>query len=155
VQSLRAAQIARLVPGGRWECQGGMMKDTDEAQFQTTVAEYLLRHRSILDVQTKLSEAAARVNRAVAKSVTSCGCISITAVRQRFPTDVGLRELKQFMASHLTGEMCEKCREVVETEIGTTLFYLAALCSLLDLNLKDVLEKEHARVSALGVFNLT
>ncbi len=131
------------------------MKDTDEAQFQTTVAEYLLRHRSILDVQTKLSEAAARVNRAVAKSVTSCGCISITAVRQRFPTDVGLRELKQFMASHLTGEMCEKCREVVETEIGTTLFYLAALCSLLDLNLKDVLEKEHARVSALGVFNLT
>lgn len=131
------------------------MKNTNETQFQSTVAEYLLRHRSILDVQTKLSEAAARVNRAVAKSVTSCGCISVTAAKQKFPTDIGLRELKQFMASHLSGEMCEKCREVVETEIGTTLFYLAALCSLLNLNLRDVLEKEHARVSALGVFNLT
>ena len=131
------------------------MKDTDEAQFQDTVSEYLLRHRSILDVQTKLSEAAARVNRAVAKSVTTCGCISVNAVRQKFPIDVSLRELKQFMATHLVGEMCDKCREVVETEIGTTLFYLAALCSLLDLNLEEVLEKEHARVSALGVFNLT
>ena len=131
------------------------MKDTGETQFQTTVSEYLLRHRSILDVQTKLSEAAARVNRAVAKSVTTCGCISVNAVRQKFPADISLRELKQFMDTHLAGAMCDKCREVVETEIGTTLFYLAALCSLLDLNLKEVLEKEHARVSALGVFNLT
>ncbi len=131
------------------------MKDTDEAQFQATVSEYLLRHRSILDVQSKLGEATARVNRAIAKSVTTCGCIAISAGKQKFPTDIGLRELKQFMATHLVGEMCEKCREVVETEIGTTLFYLAALCGLLDLNLKDVLDKEHARVSALGVFNLT
>jgi hypothetical protein len=139
----------------RQKFQGGAMKDTDETQFQATVSEYLLRHRSILDVQTKLSEATARVNRAIAKSVTTCGCISISAGKQKFPTDIGLRELKQFMSTHLVGEMCEKCREVVETEIGTTLFYLAALCGLLDLNLKDVLEKEHARVSALGVFNLT
>ena len=131
------------------------MKETDEAQFQTTVSEYLLRHRSILDVQTKLTEAASRVNRAVAKSVTTCGCISVNAVRQKFPADISLRELKQFMDTHLVGAMCDKCREVVETEIGSTLFYLAALCSLLDLNLKEVLEKEHARVSALGVFNLT
>ncbi|OLC28632.1 MAG: DUF1573 domain-containing protein [Armatimonadetes bacterium 13_1_40CM_64_14] len=131
------------------------MKDTDEAQFQATVSEYLLRHRSILDVQTKLGEATARVNRAIAKSVTTCGCISVNATKQTFPIDIGLRELKQFMATHLAGQMCEKCREVLETEIGTTLFYLAAMCSLLDLNLKDVLEKEHARVSALGVFNLT
>ncbi|TMI99462.1 MAG: DUF1573 domain-containing protein [Bacillati bacterium ANGP1] len=91
----------------------------------------------------------------MAKSVTTCGCISVNAVKQKFPTDVSLRELKQFMATHLAGEMCDKCREVVETEIGTTLFYLAALCGLLDLNLEEVLEKEHARVSALGVFNLT
>ena len=91
----------------------------------------------------------------MAKSVTTCGCISVNAVRQKFPADISLRELKQFMDTHLVGAMCDKCREVVETEIGSTLFYLAALCSLLDLNLKEVLEKEHARVSALGVFNLT
>jgi len=131
------------------------MKDTEEIHFQDTVSQFLLRHRSILDVQTKLTEAAARVNRAVAKSVTSCGCITVNAGKQTFPADVSLRELRQFMSTHLSGEMCAKCREVVETEIGTTLFYLAALCSLLNLNLKDVLEKEYTRVSALGVFNLT
>lgn len=131
------------------------MKDTHEIQFQETVSQFLIRHRSILDVQTKLAEATARVNRAVAKSVTTCGCISINANRQRFPSDVSLRDVRDLLATHLTGEMCEKCREVVESEVGATLFYLAALCSLLDLNLRDVLEKEYKRVNALGVFNLT
>jgi hypothetical protein len=131
------------------------MRDTDESRFQATVSEYLLRHRSILDVQTKLAEATARINRAVAKSVTTCGCISIHATRQRIPSDVSLRELKQYMATHLDGQICDRCREVLETEIGTALFYLAALCSLLDLDLHAVLRKEHARVNALGVFNLT
>ena len=131
------------------------MKDTDEIHFQESVSQYLLRHRSILDVQTKLAESAARVNRAVAKSVTTCGCISINAGKQTFPADVSLRDLRQFMATHVEGGLCGKCREVVETVIGTTLFYLAALCSLLNLNLEDVLEKEHTRVNALGVFNLT
>jgi hypothetical protein len=39
--------------------------------------------------------------------------------------------------------------------MGSALFYLAALCSLLNLNMQDVLEKEYTRVNALGVFNLT
>jgi len=131
------------------------MKNAYEVHFQETVSQFLIRHRSILDVQSKLGEAAARVNRAVAKSVTTCGCISISADRQRFPADVSLRDVRELLATHLNGDMCEKCREVVETEIGATLFYLAALCSLLNLNLRDVLEKEYNRVNALGVFNLT
>jgi hypothetical protein len=131
------------------------MKDTDEVRFQESVSQYLLRHRSILDVQTKLAEATARVNRAVAKSVTSCGCIEINAGKQTFPADASLRDLGRFMATHVSGGLCGKCREVLETELGSTLFYLAALCSLLNLNLKDVLEKEYRRVNALGVFNLT
>ncbi|HEV8353064.1 MAG TPA: DUF1573 domain-containing protein [bacterium] len=131
------------------------MRGPDEVRFQESVSQYLLRHRSILDVQSKLTESAARVNRALAKAVTSCGCVSVAAGRQRFPADVSLKELKQFMSTHLNGELCEKCREAVETEIGTTLFYLAAMCALLGLNLRDVVEKEYDRVSALGVYNLT
>ena len=131
------------------------MRGPDEVRFQESVSQYLLRHRSILDVQSKLTESAARVNRALAKAVTSCGCVSVAAGRQRFPTDVSLKELKQFMSSHVNGELCEKCREAVETEIGTTLFYLAAMCAVLGLNLRDVVEKEYDRVSALGVYNLT
>lgn len=131
------------------------MKDTGEISFQESVSQYLLRHRSILDVQTKLAEAASRVNRALAKSVTTCGCITINAGKQTFPADASLRDLGQFMSTHVSGALCGRCREVLETEIGSTLFYLAALCSLLNLNLKDVLEKEYTRVNALGVFNLT
>jgi len=131
------------------------MKGTDEIPFQDAVSQYLLRHRSILDVQTKLAETTARVNRAVAKAVTACGCITITASRQRYPAEVSLRDLQPFMSTHLQGALCERCREVVETEIGSSLFYLAALCSLLQLNLKDILAKEYDRVNALGVFHLT
>lgn len=131
------------------------MKDTGEIRFQEGVTQYLSRHRSILDVQSKLSESTARVNRAVAKAVTTCGCITITAGRQAFPPTAGFRDLNRFMSTHLQGEMCPRCREVVETEMGSALFYLAALCSLLNLNMQDVLEKEYTRVNALGVFNLT
>ena len=131
------------------------MKDTGEIPFQEGVTQYLSRHRSILDVQSKLTEAAARVTRAVAKSVTTCGCITVTAGKQTFPRTAEFRDLGQFMSTHLGGAMCGKCRETVETEIGMTLFYLAALCSLLHLNLRDVLAKEYDRVNALGVFNLT
>jgi hypothetical protein len=138
-----------------WFLEEVRMKDTGEIRFQEGVTQYLSRHRSILDVQSKLTEAAARVNRAIAKSVTTCGCITVNAGKQTFPKDAGFRELGQFMSTHLSGEMCARCREVVETELGMTLFYLAALCSLLGLSLRDVLAKEYERVNALGVFNLT
>ncbi|HHT27849.1 MAG TPA: DUF1573 domain-containing protein, partial [Firmicutes bacterium] len=38
--------------------------------FQEAVNEYLVRHRSILDILSKLQESVARTNRAVAKAVT-------------------------------------------------------------------------------------
>jgi len=96
------------------------MKDTGEIPFQEGVTQYLSRHRSILDVQSKLTEAAARVTRAVAKSVTTCGCITVTAGKQTFPTTAKFRDLGQFMSTHLGGAICGKCRETVESEIGMT-----------------------------------
>ncbi|MBM3471100.1 MAG: DUF1573 domain-containing protein [Armatimonadetes bacterium] len=131
------------------------MAKISEGTFQSAVAEYLIRHRSILDVQSKLAEAVARVNRAVAKSVTNCGCIRIQAGRQCFPSDVSMAELRNAMQTHLDGAMCERCREVLETEIGMALFYLAATCNLLDLDFGEILRKEHGRAVSLGVFRLT
>ena len=133
---------------------GGRMKGI-EPSFQDQVEAHLIRHRSILDVLSKLQESAARVNRSVVKAVTSCGCITIDASKQEFPSDVGLTELKAFLASHLTGSLCDRCREAIETEIGSALFYSAGLCSLLDLKLDEILEKQHSRIKSLGIFNLT
>lgn len=131
------------------------MAEISERTFQQTVSQYLIRHRSILDVESKLIEATARINRAIAKSVTTCGCISIDATRQKFPADLTLSQVRELMQAHVNGALCERCREVLETEVGTALFYLAAVCELCDLNLDAVLKKEHDRVATLGVFHLT
>src|SRR5690606_16363748 len=94
--------------------------------FQQVVDEYLVRHRSVLDVLSKCQESAARVNRAVVKAVTMCGCVQIEAAAQQFPADASLLELRQHMDSHLRGTLCEHCRDVLDTELGRALFYLAA-----------------------------
>jgi hypothetical protein len=131
------------------------MAQLSEGTFQRTVDEFLIRHRSVLDVESKLTEAAARVNRAIAKAVTTCGCVSIRAVRQKFPADLSFAGFREMVQSHVEGALCDRCREALETEIGMTLFYLAAICSLFGLDLDAVEQKEHARVATLGVFHLT
>lgn len=131
------------------------MKDLLCDEFQTTVSELLIRHQSILDILSKSQEATARLNRAVVKGVTSCGCIQINAEKKAIPEGADLEDLKTFMDSHLAGKLCPNCQEIVESEIGRTLFYLTALCNVLDINLYDVFLKEHKKISTLRVFNFT
>lgn len=131
------------------------MKDLLCDEFQNTVSELLIRHQSILDVLSKLQEASARINRAVTKSVTSCGCLKVNAEKRVIPEDITLSELKNYIDSHLNGKLCPNCQEIIEAEAGRNLFYLAALCNHLDLNLYDVLIKEHKKLSTLRFFNFT
>ena len=125
------------------------------SDFQTAVDEYLIRHRSVIDVMTKYQEATARVNRAVAKAVTECGCVEINAVRQQAPAEINYSELKQHMSSHLSGAPCDHCREVISKELGHSLFYLAALCNLTGVNLHDVMNREYKDIKTLGAFHLS
>jgi len=122
--------------------------------FQQMVSKNLVRHSSILDTMTKCQESGARVNRAVAKAATSCGCIEICAGKQPIPESMRLADFKDTASSHIRGELCDHCRDIVETELGNNLFYVTAMCDLLGLKLHDVLEKESNRVSALGYFKL-
>ena len=132
------------------------MKDLLCDGFQETVEECLIRHKSILDIMSKLTESSGRVNRAVSKAVTACGCIQIEADRQRIPPELeSLELLKSHMSTHLKGKLCDHCVEVLEDEIGRNLFYLAALCNLLDLSLNDVLVKEKERIACLGMYNFS
>lgn len=123
--------------------------------FQSAVDEYLIRHRSILDVLTKYQESAARVNRAFAKSVTECGCVKINAARQQVPAGTEFRDLKNFMSSHLSGEPCEHCKEVLGKELGHSIFYLAALCNMSGLQFFDIINDEYKKVTTLGLFHLS
>ena len=132
------------------------MKDVIFDDFQNSVDESLLRHRSILDIMTKLQESEARINRAVAKTVTNCGCIEIDSTKQQ-PVDNdidNIEDLKNLLDPQIKGKLCESCRDVVENEIGNNLFYLASLCNILDLNLYDILLKEYDKIGTLGKYSL-
>lgn len=131
------------------------MYDKCCSDFQSAVDEYLIRHRSVLDVLTKYQEATARVNRAIAKSVTECGCVEVKANRQQIPDQTAYSDLKQFMSSHLSGEPCENCKEVISKELGHSMFYMAALCNLIGIRFHEVMRRECKNVTTLGVFHLS
>lgn len=123
--------------------------------FQDQVSELLLRHRSLLDVLSKNGQSSASVNRAVAKAVTDCGCIELNATKQSFEPEVDLEEAKEVARTHVRGELCENCREIISTELGRNIFYMSALCNLLDINMDEVVQKESQKCSTLGLFNLS
>lgn len=121
--------------------------------FQDTISQVLVRHKSILDIMTKMDEYNARINRAVVKSVTSCGCISIDAKKQDFTAE-SYKDLPAKLDNHLRGELCEQCKEVIDLEMGNYLFYITALCHTLGLDLNEVMQNEYDRNKTLGLFNL-
>lgn len=132
------------------------MKDLICDEFQNVVGDLLIRHHSILDILSKLSESSCRVNRAVTKTVTGCGCMKIQAEKIQIPDHIdSFDELKEFLDSHLRGDLCSNCSEIVTGELGKLLFYAAALCNALDINLYDVFIQEYKKASTLGVFNMT
>ncbi len=102
----------------------------DCVKFQDKVNDLLIRHRSILDILTKYQEANSKVNRSVAKTVTNCGCLNIVADKKEIPQSANLDELKDYTETHVSGKLCDDCKEVIEMELGNNLFYLAALCNI-------------------------
>ncbi len=128
------------------------MKDIIFDEFQNSVNDSLLRHKSVLDLITKYSESNSRVNRAIAKAVTNCGCIKINASKQNIHHDDSLENISDHLNTHITGELCDNCREIIEGEIGNNIFYLTALCNDLGINLYDILLKETEKINTLGKF---
>lgn len=122
--------------------------------FQKNVQENLVRHYSILDIVSKFQETNARVNRALFRAVTDCGCIKIDGSKQTLPEDCSFEDIRDHIQSHLAGHLCENCREVIEAEIGQNLFYLTGMCNSLGLNLAEIINKESQRINTLGIFHL-
>lgn len=123
--------------------------------FQNKVKSLLIRHQSILDILSKSQEASARVNRAVVKSVTNCGCIGIDAHKKVIPSEATLSDLKDLLNNHIDGQICDNCRDIIMTELGKQFFYIAALANALNISLPDVISKEEDMLATLTVFNLT
>lgn len=126
----------------------------DCAEFQDYAANLQFRNKSILDIVTKLGEQNALLNRAVFKSVTHCGCIEINACKQIISNNKTLEENREDLSSHIDGELCQKCQDKIEEEIGDLLFYLASLCNALDLDLDDIMKHKLDQLKTLGIYNL-
>lgn len=130
------------------------MEDFTIDTFQNSVSEVLVRHKSLLDIVSKYQESCARVNRAIIKAATSCGCIHIDARKQNIPNDISYEELKKFMDDHVTGELCDICKDKIEEEMGNHLFYLSAICNTLELDLHHILVKQCKHINTLGKYSL-
>lgn len=130
------------------------MKDLLFDQFQNTVDDVMIRHASVLDLMTKLEASNARVNRSIVKTITSCGCMKITAQKADIPEGAEFYDIQKFKDNHLNGELCSTCREKIEEEMGSHMFYLTALCNQYSISLYDVMLQEYKRISALGKFSL-
>ncbi len=131
------------------------MSQLDSYDFEKTVASFLLRHQSILDLMSKYQETCGRTNRAIAKAVTSCGCIQICAEKQPLPPEASIEDLKKLFSSHMEGTLCENCREIITSELGKNLFYITAIGNTLGIPLHEIVEKENSKVKTLGKFNMT
>ncbi|NLY19304.1 MAG: DUF1573 domain-containing protein [Clostridiaceae bacterium] len=129
-------------------------KNTVLDEFQRTSNELLIRNKNILDSMTKMTDSCARVSRTLVKAATHCGCIKIIGDKQQTSGISGMDEMKQHMKSQVKGSLCGNCRDLLEKEIGRNLFYLAAICNALDLNLYDILTSEMERVKLLGKYSL-
>lgn len=131
-----------------------MPNDLLNDEFQNTVLDLLIRNKSILDSLTKYQDSNARVNRAIVKAVTQCGCIKINADKQKYSTDDDFDTIRKKLSTHVESKLCDNCRDTIEKEIGSNLFYLASICNILDLNMYDIMIKELNRIKTLGNFNL-
>lgn len=130
------------------------MGDFSFNKFQDQVDEVLIRHKSILDILTKIQESSARVNRAIAKSVTDCGCVEIHSEKQNIPEGISYSELKNHMLNHIDGYLCPTCKEKIETELSTNIFYITALSNSFNLNLDDMLKNYTSKIDMLGKYGL-
>lgn len=131
------------------------MNSLSLSQFQTQVSDLLLRHRSLLDVLSKTTQSNAAVHRAVTKAITECGCVQVHAGKQHYSTEMTIDDAKKLLDTHMAGELCENCTEVVAAELGRNLFYLASMCNLLGIDMQQVVEDESKKCSTLGFFNMS
>ncbi len=113
-------------------------------EYQNRAGSVIARNKSVLDILSKQQCAGARVERSVVKAVTACGCIGIEGCKN--PPRTGTTQLE--------GSLCEDCENMIMTEMGELIFYLASLCNALDIRLEDVIRRDMNRCDMLGPYSL-
>lgn len=121
--------------------------------FQNKVALLIARNNNLLDILTKYQDSCAKSCRTAIKSATGCGCIKICA--EKTPFDINaIKNLSPKELSGTEGTLCPDCKDRLESEIGESLFYLAAICNALEMSMKNIMKREINNVEILGKYSL-
>lgn len=127
------------------------MKDLITTDYQDCVDNILVRNKSILDILSKMNITQAKIERCISKSVTHCGCIEINAKKQS--SSDSLEDYQKNASFHIKNHLCDDCKNNLEKEMGNHLFYYAALCNALDMDMYDIILKEKQNLETLGKFS--
>lgn len=132
------------------------LNTTITEEFQCTVKENDYFNKNILEQLAKLQEVAAKLNKNIVRACTYCGCIEINANNKLYSynDDINLDMIKLLDPHHISGMLCEDCKDLIEKNIGSCLYYLACISNSFDLNLNEVLLKEMDKINILGKFNI-
>ncbi len=131
-----------------------LVKDIIIDEFQFVIQDYLVYNRSVLDILSMIQESNSMINREIIRAATHCGCISIDAKKQEYQADRCLELIRDTNKAHITGKLCDNCKERLEKNIGQNLFYLASLCNTVDLDIYDIIIDEIKNLKLLGKYNL-
>ena len=128
------------------------MSEYKSEDFQKRVFRLIARNRNILDILTKCQNSCGKICRSTVKTATGCGCLKITGEKSFsfFPEENSVENTN----SGTEGKLCPECKSIIENEIGEMLFYIAGLCNLLGLSMKDIMKKEIKNVEVLGKYSL-
>ncbi|MBS7262781.1 MAG: DUF1573 domain-containing protein [Eubacteriales bacterium] len=126
--------------------------DSEVQEFRRTVNGSLAFNKGILDCLTKYQTATAALARVIVKASSLCGCIHIAADQQHLSPGSGLDDLSELMKTHITGDLCRRCRENVEREIATSLYYLTAIANAFGTDIGQLMESETRRGEMLGKY---
>lgn len=123
--------------------------------LQQKANEYLIVNPAALQIMLQMQLNAARLHQSLLKAANTCGCIKLgTAKMPALPDDADWQTLKSQPTGDDFSSLCPECREELADRLGSLLFYAAALCNTLGIQLGDVCEHEIEKLDLLGYFML-
>lgn len=123
------------------------------AELQKRAGEYLILNPSALQILLQLEKTALSLHQTVLASANSCGCITLGTARPE-PPITDWRELKDRDTGDEMHNICTTCRARIFEQLGTLLFYAAALANTLEADLDTITRQEVSRLDLLGYFML-
>lgn len=123
------------------------------SELQKRAEEYLILNPAALQILLQMQKTCLTLHQTVLAAANTCGCITL-GTEKLLPPDAGWQQLKDHPTGDSFGSICPTCRARIRDQLGSLLFYAAALANTLELDLDEVTLQEVSRLDLLGYFML-